>query len=305
MRALPLVVLGLMLLLLPSRARADDATTFVEWRATDDRVLALQTALTTSADGKPLTSVKVQPLDDQLSPKGKPIAVYDGPRVVAHLAIRAGSAAVLMYRGGAAPFVKVALVDLTTEKLLKIIELPRTAPSGHQPTSAIACADADGFTLLWQEQSPLNPQDVSATMARVKADGTVVKKPTTVAIPWSLGAIVDDGRGYTLAVRYDGGAVDQTRLCFVTLTYDGAPEQHPWWGARPTLVGDVQLTRVGAVVTATYRAGAAGESILSVDADKLTGQWGKEPPEGRVLSKKTSGAFATRVKNGALELVKN
>ncbi len=100
-------------------------------------------------------------------------------------------------------------------------------------------------------------------------------------IPWSLGAIVDDGRGYTLAVNFDGAAPDQTRLCFVTLNRAGQPEQHPWWGSRPAVVEEVQLVSVAGGVTAVYRSAGA---LLAVVADRSTGQWGKEAAASRTLA---------------------
>jgi hypothetical protein len=38
-----------------------------------------------------------------------------------------------------------------------------------------------------------------------------------------------NGRGYHLALYYDGTTYGQTRLRLVTLSAAGRPEQHPWW----------------------------------------------------------------------------
>ena len=287
-----------------SARAADDPQTFEEWRATADGVVSVQNTATTDKDGKFHAKVVLQALDGKLGKKGKAIDVYDGPFVITRLAVKGDVAAVLMYRGGGAPFVKVALVDVSLGTT-KTIDLPRTAPKGHVPTSSIACADADGFTLVWQEQDPLQSYSVHTTMARVKTDGTIVKKPTAATgIVWALGAIVATDTGYMLAVRYDGSAPDQTRICFVTLNADGAPQEHPWWGSKPAQVNEIQMRVVGGEVKAIYRAGKGPESILEVTVDKTTGQWGKEAPDAKVLAAKVaSGPFAVRTKGGAIEIV--
>ena len=105
-------------------------------------------------------------------------------------------AAVVVARGGEQPFVKIALVDLATGTV-KLVPLERTAPAGYAPILGAVCADAEGFTVLWQEQQRGNERfagSVHATLARVRADGTFLAKPSTVAIPWAIAAIVDDGR---------------------------------------------------------------------------------------------------------------
>ena len=143
-------------------------------------------------------------------------------------------------------------------------------------------------------------------MVRVKPDGALLMQPTAVPIPWSLGAIIDDGRGYTLAVNYDGAAPNQTRICFVTLSRTGQPEQHPWWGSRPDVVTDVQLVLVGGKVNAVYRGGASGGSLLGVVADKDKGAWGVEAAASRPLATglATTAPFAVRVKDGGVVVVK-
>jgi len=311
-RSLSLALLGLLVSLLSiavapvRKARAADEAKVTEpMRALPDEAqgaVLLQSSTTTLPAGKMGALVKVQPLDAKLANKGTATKVYEGPYVVSTLAVRPGSAAVLMYRGGATPFVKVGLVDLANGKST-VVDLPRTAGAGAMPTGAVACADADGFTVLWQEQGA-GGGSATGTIAKLKPDGTIRLKPTSVGPIWSLGAIVDDGRGYTLAVRYDGQAPDQTRIAFVTLTYDGKPEQHPWWGARPAMVGEIQMTMVKGVATAIYRAGDEKPSILATFADKDNGQWGKEAEPSKVLaSKSPASAFGVRVKASALELV--
>jgi len=190
---------------------------------------------------------------------------------------------------------------------VRLVELPRTAGPDYAPTAAVATADADGFTLLWQEQKRGDPgAEARSTLARVKPDGTVTAPPRAVPIPWSLAALVDDGRGYTLAVSFDGAAPNQTRLCFVTLSREGQPEQHPWWGARPDIVNDVQLALVDGKVTAVYRGGPGSGSLLAVVADKDAGRWGVEGPPGRALATGVApdAPFAVRVKAGVVEVAR-
>ncbi len=237
--ALSTILLALVLTLpSPARAQAPSAESWEEWRVQGEAVVAARTALAAQANGARTAKVTLALLDRKLvaQASGAPIAVYDGPAASTELGVRDGAAAVVLYRGGAQPFVKVALVDLGT-RAVRVVDLDRTAGAEYAPTAAVICADPDGFTVLWQEQMRGNPQaEARSTLARVKVDGTFAARPAAVPIPWSLGAIVDDGRGYTLAVNFDGAAPDQTRICFVTLTRDGKPEQHPWWGSRPAVV---------------------------------------------------------------------
>lgn len=297
-RALALV-LSLVLAAIALPARAQGAAATEEWRALGDGVIALETAWPATG-GERQATVRLRQLDAKLAPRGAPVTVHDGAAAVATLAVRPGAAAVLLYRAGRDPRVEVALVDLVAGTSRRV-DLARTAPSGYAPTAAVACADGDGFALLWQEQKVGDPgAEAHATLARVRPDGTFVQRPAAVAVPWSLAAIIDDGRGYTLALYYDGAAPDQTRLCFVTLTGDGKPEQHPWWGSRPGLVDEVQLALAGGAVVAAYRAG--GGAIVSVVANRTTGQWGKEADPSRVLvpsaSPRAPGAWGESAAGG-------
>jgi hypothetical protein len=306
MRLFVLLLAALMFALPMSSARAEtpSAEIWEEWRVLGDGILAARTALTApGVDGARRGKVTLTRLDKKLAPSGEAIPVYDGAAASTALAVRDGAAAVVLFRGGARPFVKIAVVDLAT-RTVHTVDLDRTAGANYAPTAAVVCADPEGFTVLWQEEMRGNLQaDARSTLARVKADGTVISKPATVPIPWSLGAIVDDGRGYTLAVNYDGAAPNQTRICFVTLTRDGQPEQHPWWGSRPSVVEDVQLVSIAGKVTAMFR--SAG-TLLSVVADKSTGQWGKEAEPSRTVSTglQPGAPYALRAGAGGVEVVR-
>jgi hypothetical protein len=304
MRPLLLALAALLLTLtLPSTTGAEAPFDgWEEWRALGAGVLTARTTLRGTGGARKAT-VTLARLDQKLAPSGEAITVYDGPAVSTALGVRDGAAAVLLFRGGAQPSVRVAVVDLGT-RAVRLVDLERTAGPDYAPTAAVVCADPDGFTVLWQEQMRGDPRaEARSAFVRVKVDGTLLAKPAAVPIPWSLGALADDGRGYTLAVNFDGAAPDQTRLCFVTLTRDGKPEQHPWWGSRPAVVEDVQLVSVAGKVTAVFR--SAG-SLLSVVADKSTGQWGKEAPPSRSLATGLPAAapYAVRAGAGGVEVVK-
>jgi hypothetical protein len=289
-----------------ARADAPAGGSWEEWRAAGDGVIAVRSVATAppaGAHGPRQTKVTLARLTAKLAPVGDAIAVYEGPVASTALGVRDGAAAVVLFRGGAQPFVKVALVDLATRGV-RVIDLARTAGATYTPSAAAVCADPDGFTVLWQEQVAGNPQaEARSTFARVKADGSLVAAPAAVPVPWALGAIVDDGRGYTLAVSFDGAAPDQTRLCFVTLSRVGLPEQHPWWGSRAAVVEDVQLISVAGRVTAGFRSGGA---VLSVVADKDSGQWGKEAAASRTLVSglTTDAPWALRVGASGVEALK-
>jgi hypothetical protein len=306
MRLLLLVLVAVVVTVAAPSARAERplADAWEEWRALGEGVVAARTTLSDPGSGGARRSkVSLARLDKQLAPAGEAIAVYDGAAASTALGVRDGAAAVVLFRGGTQPFVKVAVVDLTT-RAVRTIDLDRTAGAGYAPTTAVVCADPDGFTVLWQEEARGNPQaEARSTLARVKADGTLIARPAAVPIPWSLGAIVDDGRGYTLAVNYDGNAPDQTRLCFVTLTRDGNPEQHPWWGSRPSAVDEVQLSSVAGKVTAVFRSGGA---LLSVVADRSAGQWGKEADPSRTVATglPARAPYALRAGAGGVEVVR-
>ncbi len=297
------LVAALLAFTVPSPGRADaPSPDWEEWRTLGDGVIAARTAVTGAGSARRV-KVTIARMTAKLAPAGEPIVAYDGVAAGTALGVREGAAAVVLFRGGAQPFVKVAVVDLATRSA-RVVDLARTAGASNTPSAALVCADPDGFTVLWQEQVAGNPQaEARSTLARLKADGSILAAPAAVPVPWALGAIVDDGRGYTLAVEFDGAAPDQTRLCFVTLSRAGLPEQHPWWGSRPGVVEEVQLLTVGGRVTAVYR--SAG-TLLAVVADKSTGQWGKEAAASRTLATgvATGTPYALRAGAGGVELVK-
>jgi hypothetical protein len=86
-----------------------------------------------------------------------------------------------------------------------------------------------------------------------------------------------NGKGYHLALYYDGGP--ETRLNLVTLTPAGSPEQHPWWASKAEETGPVQLLSTSKGVHAVYRSGGELHAVLW----KAPGSWGAEPPAPRNL----------------------
>jgi hypothetical protein len=127
----------------------------------------------------------------------------------------------------------------------------------------------------------------------------VARAETPATESWEEWRVLGDG----VAVNYDGAAPNQTRICFVTLTRDGQPEQHPWWGSRPGVVEEVQLLSVAGKVTAVFRSAGA---LLSVVADKTTGQWGKEANPSRTVGTglQPGAPYALRAGAGGVEVVR-
>ena len=214
---------------------------------------------------------------DTVDPK-KSLQLYKGKKVRADVAARDGSLLVAMIRGGSDPFVRFSLVDLSgSEPKLVSVKVARPADAERRPASVVATADPQGFSVIWQEESTKDPSaDVKSYFTRVTPAGKLSTKPTLVAIPWALAALAHDGKGYHLALFYDGAQRGETRLAMVTLSADGAPQQHPWWASAPGDINDVELVRIGARVLAYYRAGASAAELFASDVT-AEGQWGQEP----------------------------
>lgn len=253
------------------------ARTFEEWRAAGGGIVSVRT--TWEPDKR--ASVMVGRVDDMGKALGETTNAYRGPAVLTTMAVRGTTVLVVLWRGGESPAVSAVVVELEGGAV-RPVPLHRSAPKGYAPTSAVACVEGDAFVVLWQEERAGDPSaEAHTTLARIKSDGTVAAR--VVPIPWALGAVVDDGRGLTLAVSYDGAAPDQSRLCFVTLSREGNPEQHPVWGTRTSVVGDVQLVRSGATVTAVYRGGADGRTLMSTVVAMNVQTWGREPDASKTL----------------------
>lgn len=227
------------------------------------------------------------------------------------MAVREQQVLVAVAQGGARPSVRLALVELGADGAPgqpRVIVAPRQAQAGYRPAAVVACADPQGFTVLWQEQR-LDAQggrpDARSYLARLDPKGNWLVKPKTVAVPWALGAIVHNGKGYHLALYFDGGGAAHTRLCGVTLSAAGQPEQHPWWASAQLAIDEVQLVRLGGSIQAFFRGGSSGSELWSTELT-TPGQWGAEP--GAATSRGTVGAaeeFTVRAKaSGQPEIVR-
>jgi hypothetical protein len=239
--------------------------------------------LRTSSDDKAETAVVLTRVSSKLAPIGAPIELHKGTRLRTALGVRPDAVLVALVRSGAHPSVRFALLRLGPDGSpgaapLVLDATARRTGNDSAPTAVVICPDPEGFTVLWQEQSTRDPNgEARAYLGRIGVDGRWIAPAAAVPIPWAIGAIARTGDHYHLAVYYDGARPDQTRLCFVTLSAAGQPEQHPWWATPPEMVDEVQLQPVGSEVVAYYRGGAHGAALRSVRVT-TPGQWGTEPP---------------------------
>lgn len=295
-----------------------------------DGVLVMRTSWAArDARGERRGVVTLQRRDVAGAPRGASITVYDGPAPLTALAVREGLAGVALWRGGAHPFIKVALLDLSASGInrslsdpalahraaspgrgeLRLVTLPRRAPRDYEPLAAVITSDTahDGFLVLFEEMGPTQGAEAHSTLSVVRKNGAQTGR--VVAVPWSLAALADAGDRLVLAVRYDGNTADSTRLCFVTLSREGQPQQHPWWGAPPDAVDEVQLVQAsGAAGTAAswvavYHGGPGLRHVRAAPVD-LSGQWGREAPAPRELGERAPGTpWTARSVDGALRLL--
>ncbi len=203
--------------------------------------------------------------------------IHAGGRAASAVATRGATVLVAVTELRPRADLRLALFDLDRGPRAEPVELRAPLPDGPGfiPSAVVACEDADGFTVLWQAISARGTREGRTWMARVSADGRWVRRPAAVAVPWAIGAVAWNGAGYHLALFFDGASPGQTRLCLVTLTPEGQPEQHPWWASRPGLVDEVQLVAAGGRIVAAYRAGPDGAELRSRDVT-VPGQWGRE-----------------------------
>ncbi|MBI2898188.1 MAG: hypothetical protein HYY06_31855 [Deltaproteobacteria bacterium] len=266
------------------------------------------------SDRPPTSTITCSRLGPDLVATGEPLELHRGPTVVPAIAARADgtSAVVVLVHEGAEPFVKVAVVELRagaqgSPRVRRVVAAPR-GNSRYSPSWAVAAADPDGFTILWQEISATDPTDARTMLSRIRPDGTWIAEPRAVAVPWATAAIAWNGEGYLLAL-YFGGFGGQSsggiRLCFVTLSADGRPGEHPWWASPEERIGEVQLLPSRDGIAAFWRGGAGGTELRSTISNGV-GQWGREPraptSHGRI---EEAEAFALRLDaSGRVEAVR-
>jgi len=233
--------------------------------------------------------------------RGQHVRVARGDVRYATLAARPDAAlAVLVMRDE----VRATLVELDGARLgaSHRLRLPR-GDAALSPYVAIATDDDQGFAFLWQSMGP--GRGAQTHMARVDADATWLQAPAVVPVPWALGAIAFNGRGYHLALYYDGAGPGQTRLSMVSLSRDGRPEQHPDWSSAPGFLQEVQLVRHHDRVLAYYRGGSQGETLFSVDVTRI-GQWARERGGTRRLGPlPAEESFALRLAAGEVRVVRH
>lgn len=213
------------------------------------------------------------------------IQLYRGPAVVPALATSDDRAVVTLLHEGPSPFVKVALVEVLPDGRLSArptVDVPREGATHTFPSWAVVAADPTGFAILWQETSMTDPNDAAHSfLGRLARDGTWSVRPHSVEVPWPTAAMAWNGHGWHLALWFGGfggqGGPDGTRVCLVTLSEAGQPEQHPWWVSRPERVGEVQLLRTDAGMEVFWRGGRDGQTLNSVQSTQI-GNWGTEPP---------------------------
>jgi hypothetical protein len=242
--------------------------------------------------------------------------IHTGPPVMTASGARDGAVLTVMYNGGASSFVRIAVVKTVPDgrhNAVHVIEAPRTANDGFHPARAVVCPDEQGFTVLWQEDR-VTPHvtgtftaattEARTYMARVSVAGAFVQRPTVVPIPWAITAIASNGHGYHLAVRFDGSAPNLSRVCLVTLSPTGQPEQHPWWVSAPIAVGETQLVPSTRGMWIVWRNDGIG--VLQATLSTSQGTWGTEPPmpefQGRIVAGESFLALAAS--DGSIDIAR-
>lgn len=218
---------------------------------------------------------------------GSEVALHDGATVRTAIAAAGDTLLVVAYHGGPRAFARAVLAHVREGALVTgpSVELARDLAAGRaslRPASAVVASTPEGFTVLLQEQDTRDPSaDVVTTMTRIARDGSMIEAPRQVAIPWALGALAWDGRGYHLAVLWGGWGTEHAgsaRVCLVTLSPAGAPEQHPWWASEFDALSDVQLVQRagGGAMLVVWRRGDGRR--IAMHASTAVAGWSVEPP---------------------------
>lgn len=240
---------------------------------------------------------------------GRAVELHSG--ITVRTAISASDATLLVvaFHGGDRPFARAFLADARegTLRPRPAIELALPAARGAlRPSAAVATATPEGFTILLQETDSQGAGgDVRTTMFRLSREGAIVDA-REVAVPWALGALGWNGQGYHLAVLWggwDAAHAGTARICLVTLSPEGAPQQHPWWASPFDAVGEiVLLPREDGAMQLVWRRGD-GRTIALYDAG-APGGWSVEPPAPRELGRVAADApFAPVAREGSIAIV--
>ena len=263
-----------------------EARSWDDVRTLPDGVLRVRTHWNAVRDGGARTcTVRVE----RLALDGRTVTasreIFSGPAVVPAVATSADLALVSLVHEGPSPFVKLAFVDLPAAggvAVRPLIAVPRPDAARTFPSWAVVAADPSGFAILWQETSMVDANDAAHSfLGRLRRDGTWVDRPHSVEVPWPTAAMAWNGHGWHLALWFGGfggqGGPDGIRVCLVTLSEQGRPEQHPWWISRPEHVGEIQMLRTAAGMEVFWRGGRDGRTLHS-HRSEATGNWGSEPP---------------------------
>jgi hypothetical protein len=238
---------------------------------------------------------------------GREVLLHDGATVRTALAATGDTLVVVVYHGGPHALARALFAHVRAGALTPgaRVDLARDLASRRpalRPASALVAPTPDGFTVLLQEQDTRDPSaDVLTTMTRLGRDGAVVEAPRQVAIPWALGALAWDGRGYHVAVLWGGWGTEHAgtaRVCLVTLSTAGAPEQHPWWASEFDSVSDVQLVQRagGGAMLLVWRRGD-GERV-AMHASSAPGGWSVEPAPAIDVARVAPGAPFVAIAEG-------
>jgi hypothetical protein len=289
------ITLSLLLLIIPAAAFAQpdpmggEERTWDDVRSLADGLLRVRTRWDAARPGQPRTcTVRVE----RLAADGRTVAasrtVLQGPTVVPALAVSGDVALVAMVHEGAGAFVKLAFVDVPAAGGLTVrpvVTAPRPEAARTLPSWAVLASDPEGFGILWQESNMVDPNDAAHSfLGRLRRDGSWSVRPHEVAVPWPTAAMEWNGHGWTAALWFGGfggaGGPDGIRVCLVTLSLEGQPEQHPWWVSRPERVGEVQMLRTAGGMEVVWRGGPEGTTLHSHRSEAV-GNWGSDPAPAR------------------------
>ena len=239
---------------------------------------------------------------------GRETELYTGPAVRTDAVVSDEALLVGMVHAGARPFVKLVVVPMHDGVLgapAVTVEAQRQGGTQFQPDTIVTCSEPGGFAVLWQELSATDGRDARSYLGHVSTAGQWTAAPRIVNVPWALGAMAWNGNGYSLALYYSQTSPEQTRICGVTLSREGTPEQHPWWASPQELVGEILVEHVGGRLVAVYRGGADGRTIRSIDLSEQRA-WGVEPPQpashGPILDTQDFGVQVDS--SGAIQVVR-
>lgn len=229
------------------------------------------------------------------------IALYRGGRAITAVATSGATvlAAITEIDGARTHLV---LVDLATDGPPRRLTTESPGGSAVTPSAVVATSDDRGFTVLWQGIVAAQFRAARTAMMRIGRDGEWIERPRQVEVPWALADVAWNGRGYHVALYFDGQSPNETRLCMVTLSAAGVPEQHPWWASRPGLVDEARLVRVGDRIVAIYRAGETGTELRRRDVTE-PGVWGNDGGPGALVGRIARGEeMLVRVADGSVRV---